>query len=187
MLTQEIIGAMFAVAALLAAGAGLWAARAAHYAALAAREAAQRAEKLDRRTVLREYIATCHRVIDEAVQAGPIIEELKAEYRMLASWSGQSGSSRERLLIQQAQNKQKEIVSIHEDAQRQLEQRRQLTEASEENFTTALTAMDGYLIRIMGLKDGLQRELAAVAGSNRFNREGRSKSLNQRHSQFRHT
>lgn len=53
---QEIIGLIFAAAALLAAAAGLWAARAAHYAALAAREAA-------------------HRVIEETVQAGPIIED----------------------------------------------------------------------------------------------------------------
>jgi hypothetical protein len=186
MAMQEIVGLIFAAVALLAAAAGLWAARAAHYAALAAREAAQRAEKLDRRTILREYIVTCHRVIEETVQTGPIIEDLKAEYRMIASWSGQSGSSREKLLIQQAENKQKEIVSIQEDVQRQLEQRGQLTEASEDNFIAALTTVDRYLIRMMRLKDGLQRELASIAGSNRFNREGRSKALNQRSSQFGH-
>jgi hypothetical protein len=111
---------------------------------------------------------------------GSLIEELTTEYRILATLSGQSGGSREKLLIQRAEAKQKEICPLQEEAQKLLEERAQLLNASEEELTQALSKFDGYLIQVLRTKDSLGRELAAVAGDNRIHREGRIKGLNQR-------
>ena len=62
-------------------------------------ESARHTEKIDRRGILRDLITTCHRLIAASGQIVSVIEELKAEYRILATFSGQSGSSREKFLI----------------------------------------------------------------------------------------
>jgi phage-related tail protein len=106
-----------------------------------------------------------------------MIQELKAEYRILAAFSGQSGGSREKLLIQRAESKQKEIRALQEE---QIQERARLLDASEEDFTQALSKFDGYLVQVLRIKDSLEREIASVAGNNRIYREGRIKGLNQR-------
>lgn len=179
-MSGDIITLISAIAALTAAAGGLWAARAAHRSAITAQEAARHAERVDRRGVLRDLIITCHRVIAESVQIGALIEELKTEYQMLATFSGQSGGSREKLLVQRVESRQKEILALQEEAQRRIEERAQLLNASEEDFTQALSKFDGYLVQVLRIKDSLEREIASVAGNNRIYREGRIKGLNQR-------
>ena len=153
------------MAALTAAAGGLWAARAAHRSSMTAREAAKHAERVDRREILRDLITTCHRLIAESIQLGSLIQELKAEYRILAAFSGQSGGSREKLLIQRAESKQKEIRALQEEAQRQIQERARLLHASEEDFTHALSKFDGYLVQVLRIKDSLEREIASVTAT----------------------
>jgi hypothetical protein len=184
MFSQDIITLISAIAALTAAAGGLWAARAAHRSAMTAHEAARHAETVDRRGILRDLIITCHRLIAESVQIGSLIQDLKAEYRILATFSGQSGGSREKFLIQRAESKQKEILALQEEAQRRIEERAQLVNASEDDFTHALSKFDGYLVQVLRIKDNLERELASVAGNNRMHREGRIKGLHQRASRL---
>jgi len=180
MLLQEIILIISGIAALIAAAAGLWAARAAHRSAMTAYESAKHAEQIDRRGILRDLIITCHRLIAASAQVGSVIEELKAEYKILSTFSGQSGSSREKFLIQRAELKQKEILIFQEEAQKEIEERGQLLKAAEEDFTRALSKFDGYLVQVLRVKDSLERELASVTGNNRIYREGRIKGINQR-------
>ncbi|HEX9273567.1 MAG TPA: hypothetical protein VGA01_15280, partial [Candidatus Binatia bacterium] len=111
------------IAALVAAAGGVWAARAAHRSAVTAQEAARHAENVDRRGLLRDLTTTAHRVVAESLQIGSLIEELKTEYRMLATSSGQSGSSREKLLIQRAEAKQKEVCLLQAEARKLIEER----------------------------------------------------------------
>jgi len=164
MFLQDIITLIAAMAALTAAAGGLWAGRAAH-------RSAGNTER---------PVTTCHRLIAESIQLGSMIQELKAEYRILAAFSGQSGGSREKLLIQRAESKQKEIRALREEAQKQIQERARLLHASEEDFTQALSKFDGYLVQVLRIKDSLEREIASVAGNNRIYREGRIKGLNQR-------
>lgn len=180
MTLQEIITLIPALAALMAVAGGVWAARAAQRSAVCAQEAAKHAEKVERRGLLRDLTTTAHRLVAESLQMGPLIQELTTEYRILATLSGQSGGSREKLLIQRAEGKQKEISPLQEEAQKLLEERAQLLNASEEDLTQALSRFDGYLIQVLRTKDSLGRELAAVAGDNRIHREGRIKGLSQR-------
>jgi hypothetical protein len=177
---QETITLISAIAALLAAAGSVWAARAAHRSAVSALEAARHAEKVDRRGLLRDVSATAHRIVAECLQIGSLIEELKSEYRILATSSGQSGSSREKLLIQRAEAKQKELWALHEEARKLIEERAQLHKASEEELTQSLSKFDGYFVQVLRIKDSLEREVAAAAGDNRIQREGRIKGLNQR-------
>jgi hypothetical protein len=102
---------------------------------------------------------------------GSLIEELTTEYRILPTLSGQSGGSREKLLIQRAEAQQKEVCPLQEEARKLLEERAQLLNASEEELTEALSKFDGYLIQVLRTKDSLGRELAAVAGDNRIHRQ----------------
>ena len=169
------------IAALTGAAGGLWAARAAHRSAISAHETARHAEKVDRRGILRDLIATCHRLIAESVQIGSLTEELKTEYRMLATSSGQSGGSKEKLQILRIDSKQqKEILALQEEAQQQIQERAQLLNASEEDFTQALSKFDGYVVQALRVKSSLEREIASVAGNNRIYRESRIKGTNQR-------
>jgi hypothetical protein len=177
---QEAITLISAIAGVLAAAGSLWAARAAHRSAVTAQEATRHAEEVDRRGLLRDLSTTAHRVVAECLQIGSLIEELKTEYRMLATSSGQSGSSREKLLIQRAEAKQKEVWSLHEEARKLIEERARLHNASEEELTQSLSKLDGYLVQVLRIKDSLEREVAAAAGDNRIQREGRIKGLNQR-------
>jgi hypothetical protein len=174
---QETITLIPAIAGLAAAAGGVWAARAAHRSAVTAQEAARHAEKVDRRGLLRDLSTAVHRVVDESLQIGSLIQELKTEYRMLATSSGQSGSSREKLLIQRAEAKQKEIYPLQEEALKLIEERAQLRDASEEDLTQSLSKFDGYLVQVLRIKDGLEREVTAAAGDNRIHRERRIKAI----------
>jgi hypothetical protein len=176
---QETITLVPVIAALVAAAGGVWAARAAHRSAVTAQEAARHAENVDRRGLLRDLTTTAHRVVAESLQIGSLIEELKTEYRMLATSSGQSGSSREKLLIQRAEAKQKEVCLLQAEARKLIEERAQLRIASEEDLTQSLSKVDGYLVQVLRIKDSLEREVAATAGDNRIHREHRIKALYQ--------
>ncbi len=178
---QETITLIPALVGLVAAAGGVWAARAAHRSAVTAQEVARHAEKVDRRGLMRDLSTTAHRVVAESLQIGLLIEELKIEYRMLATSSGQSGSSREKLLIQRAEAKQKEMWPLQEEARKLIEERAQLGNASEEDLTQSLSKFDGYLVEVLRIKDSLVREVAATAGDNRIHRERRVKALHQHH------
>jgi hypothetical protein len=180
MMLQEITTLIPAIAALMAVAGAVWAARAAHRSAVSAQDAARHAEKVERRGLLRDLTTTAHRLVAESLQMRSLIEELTTEYRILATLSGQSGGSREKLLIQRAEAKQKEVCPLQEEAQKLLEERAHLLNASEEDLTQALSKFDGYLIQVLRTKDNLGRELAAVAGDNRIHREGRIKGLSRR-------
>lgn len=174
---QETLVLLPVIGGLVAAAGGVWAARAAHRSAVTAQEAARHAEKVDRRGLLRDVCVTAHRVVAESLQIGSLLEELKTEYRMLASSVGESGSSREKLLIQRAEGQQKEISPLQEEARRLIQERAQLGTASEERLTELLSKFDGYLVQVLRIKDSLDRQLAATAGDNRIHRERRIKAL----------
>lgn len=176
---QEISILIAAVAGLVVAGGSVWAARAAHRSAVAAQEAASHAERIERRGLLRDLSTIAHRLVAEALQIGSLVEELKTEYRMLATSSGQSGSSREKLLIQKAEAKQKEIEPLQEEARKVIEDRVQLRHGSEDELTLSLSKFDGYLVQILRIKGSLEREVVATAGDNRIHRERRMKALHQ--------
>src|SRR4030095_13712869 len=176
----EIINLIIVIAGVIAAAGGLAAARAAHRSAVTAQEAAERAERVDRRGLLRDLITTAHRVVAESMQVGSLTEELKTEYRTLATFSGQSGGSKEKLFIHRAESKHKEVFPMKQEAQKLIEERACLYNSSEEDFTQALSKFDGYLIQVLRIKDSLQREIATVAGDNRIHRGNLIKGVSQR-------
>jgi hypothetical protein len=179
-MAQEIINLIFVITGVIAAAGGFWAARAAHRSAVTAQKATERAERVDRRGLLRDLITTAHRVVSESIQVGSLTEELKTEYRALATFSGQSGGSKEKLFIHRAELKHKEVCSMKEEAQKLIEERTYLCNSSEEDFTQALSKFDGYLIHVLRIKDSLQREIATVAGDNRFHRGNLIRRVSQR-------
>jgi hypothetical protein len=142
-------------------------------------EVARYSETIDRRGLLRDLISTAYRVVAETLQVGSLIEELKTEHRILATSSGQSGGSREKLLIQRAEAKQKEIAPLQDEARRLIDARARLCSASEEELTQSLSKLDGCLVEVLRIKDSLHREIAATAGDNRIQGERRIKALQQ--------
>ena len=178
-MSQEIINWISALAGLVAAGGGLWAARAAHQSAVTAQEAARHAESVERRAVLRDLVATAHSVIAESMRINALVEEVKIEIRTLARYTGNVGGSSEKLVIEEAETKHSEILPLHDEAQKLIEGRSLLTDASEEDLTQALSKFDGYLIRVRRVKDDLEREVASLASQNRVHYESRINALNQ--------
>ncbi len=174
---QQTITLLLVLAGVLAAVVCVWACWNMQRAALAAQAFAKHAEKAERRALLRELMVAAHRVIAESSQMGLLVEELKAEYRVLANLSGQAGGSREKLLVQRVESKQKELLPMCEEAQKLVEQRTELLNASEEQLTQTLIRFDGFLAQVLRIKDTLQREVAAVAGDNRIHRGRRLKTL----------
>lgn len=174
---QQTITLILALAGVLVAAGCLWASWNAHRSALTAQEVVRHAEKIERRGLLRELIVTAHRVIAESSQMALLVEDLKAEYRVLASFSGQSGGSREKLLLQRAESKLKELSSLREEAQTLVERRAELFNVSEEELTQSLFKFDGFLVQVLRIKDAVEREIAAVAGDNRLHRGQHLKAL----------
>lgn len=174
---QQTITLLLALAGVLAAVGCVWACWNVQRAALAAQAFAEHAEKAERRALLRELMVAVHRVIAESSQMGLLVEDLKSEYRVLANFSGQAGGSREKLLIQRVESKQKELLPFYEEAQKLVEERTVLFNASEEELTQVLIRFDGFLAQVLRIKDNLQREIAAVAGDNRIHRGRQIKTL----------
>ncbi len=177
----EIVTLIAAITGLVAATGGVWAARTAYRSAVAAQEAVRQSEKNDRRGLLRSLNRTAHRDVTETLQIGSLVEDLKTEYRLLAASSGQAGGSREKLLVQQAETKQKEVTPLQDEAIKLIEKRAQLGgDASEEDLTLSLSNLDGYLIQVLRIRNSLERELAATTGDNRIQSERRPKAFHQR-------
>jgi hypothetical protein len=174
---SETATLILAFIALLATASCLWASWAAYQSVITVKAIVRRAEKLEQRGLLRELTVTAHRIIAESSQMELLLEDLKAEYRSLATFSGQSGGSRERLLVQRAELKHREIFPLHEQAQKFLQTRSQLLDEGEEELTQALTKFDGILVQVLRIKDSVEREIAAVAGDNRIHRGRRIKAL----------
>lgn len=176
---QDIVSLIAIAAGLGAVVGAILASRAAWQSAVAAQEAAKYVEKVDRRALLRDLSAIAQRIISESLQIGALIEELKTEYRMFATLSGQTGGSREKLLIQRTESKQKEIDPLQEEARKLIEERARLGAASEDELAQLLSRFDGYLVQLLRIKDSLAREVTAAAGDNRVHRERRAKDLNR--------
>lgn len=178
-MSQEIINWISAIAGLVAAGGGLWAARAAHQSAVTAQEAARHAESVELRGVLRDLVVTAHGVIAESIRINSLVEEVKSEIRTLARYTGNVGGSSEKLVIEKAETKHSEILPLQEEAEKLVEGRALLTDASEEDLTQALSKFDGYLIRVRRVKDDLEREVGLLASQNRVHYESRINALNR--------
>lgn len=175
---QESLALIAAITGLAAVAAAAWAARAACRSALAAQEAIKQAERIDRRGLLRDLNNTAHRVVVESLQISALVEDLKTEFRLLAASSGQAGGSREKLLIQRAEVKQKEVATLQDEAKKVIDNRAHPAgDASDEDLTLALNRLDGYLMQVMRIKNGLERELAATIGDNRIHGERRIKAF----------
>jgi hypothetical protein len=173
----ETVTLIAAVTGLVAVAGAAWAARAAYRSALAAQEAVRQAERIDRRGLLRDLNNTAHRVVVESFQIGSLVEDLKTEFRLLAASSGQAGGSREKLLIQRAEVKKKEVATLQDEAKKVINNRAHPAgDASEEDLTLTLNNLDGYLIQVLRIKNGLERELAATVGDNRIHGERRIKA-----------
>ena len=119
---------------------------------------------------------SAHRVLSEAVEIGKLIEELKTEHRTLAYASGQAGSSREKLLIQRADAKYKEVSQLEEEASELLEGRVRMGSASDQELTELLSRLDRHVVHIVRIKEQLEREFTAATGETRMFRERRMKS-----------
>ena len=173
---QELLPLIVAIAALASAVASVWAAGAAYRSAVHSRESAQLAERSQRRSLIRDLCISANRILSEVLEIVKLVEELKTEYRILANASGQAGSSRERLLIQRAEAKQKEISHLLQEASEVIEGRARMEQTSEEDLTELLSRFDRHVIQIVRAKEQLGREYAAAAGDNRLFRERRVKS-----------
>jgi hypothetical protein len=95
-----------ALGGLVTAGASLWSARAARRSADTANLAAQRADRIERRSLLRSLLAAAQGVISESKHIETLVAKVKGEIQDQFIFAGQSGaSSRRDMFLKRADGK----------------------------------------------------------------------------------
>jgi hypothetical protein len=168
---QGKLAAISAVMGLIGAAGGLFAAIAAFRSAGTAREASKRAQEVDRRGLVRDVATTANNVIAETIRVDDVGNKLKREYQALATFSGQSGGSRSKLVIEEVERKQEGVVPLQQEAHAILERREIFSNSSEDDLALLLTKLEGHVVQIRRVKEKLLHDLDSVEKDNRRYRE----------------
>ena len=162
-----------ALGGLVAAGASLWSARAARRSADTANLAAQRADRIERPSLLRSLLAAAQGVISESKRIETLVAKVKGEIQDQFIFAGQSGaSSRKDMFLKRADAKIDAVAPYVSEA-RSLVDNPNLDNSSDEDLTRALTRFEGLLTESRRVREDLERELISLEADNRLYREKR--------------
>jgi hypothetical protein len=166
---QSTLSLIPAVTGVLAAIGGLFAAIAAFRSAGIAKTAADRAEKVERRALLRDVITSLQNVSTETMRVDDLANNLKRSYGDLFTFAGDRSRSKPK--IEEVEKLQGKITVFQQEAMKSLEDQKALRGLSEEQLAELLTKYDGYLQHIKGLKEKFTFELESTEQPNRIYRE----------------
>ncbi|HHJ16273.1 MAG TPA: hypothetical protein ENJ80_06205 [Gammaproteobacteria bacterium] len=168
---QGTLSMISAVGGVVAAFGGLFAALAAFRSAGIAKNAADRAQEVERRSLIRDVTASAQAVIAESLRVDDLSNNLKREYKDLSIFSGGVGGSREKVHVDAVEEKQRGVMSLQQEALSTLENGEALRGMSEETLSGLLAKYEGYLIQIRRVKEKLLLELGSVEKQNYLFRE----------------
>lgn len=168
---QSTLSLISAVSGLVAAAGGLFAAVAAFRSAGTAKEAANRAQHTERRALLRDILMAAQSIIAETMRVDDLGNKLKSEYRSLAIFAGQLGGSKQKLHTDMVEQKQQGTFPLQQEALKIIEDQTSWETLSENELTSLLTKLGGYLIQIKRVKANFTQELNSVESENRTFRE----------------
>ncbi|WP_413614777.1 hypothetical protein MRB56_12780 [Halomonas cupida] len=98
----------------------------------------------------------------EYVRIEDLCAQLESAYRDLATFSGQSGGSRQQLLINEARKKVTEAVPHSKMANLWISKKAELLHKGEEELTEGLSDLEGALVQSRRTKEQLMQELASM-------------------------
>lgn len=168
---QNTLTVIAAVTGLVSAVAGAFAAVAAFLSAGTAKDAAKHAERVERRGLLRDVLSVAQNVVAETMRVDDLANQLKQEYRTLATFSGQTGGSRPQLFIADVESKQQGIIPLQQEAMKIADKKESLRVSTEEELTNLLTKLDGYLVQTRRVKEKFAHDLESVQRDNQIYRE----------------
>ncbi|MCP4487634.1 MAG: hypothetical protein GY820_10015 [Gammaproteobacteria bacterium] len=168
---QNTISALTAVASLIGALGGLFAAIAAFRSAGTAKASAAQALAVEKRSQVRDLSNLSNSVLAETMRVDDIANKLKTAYQTLAVFAGASGGSRIKLHTDAVETKQREIGPIQDRAREYAENWQQNRKLGEEELTTHLAEIEGYLIQVRRVKEKLLQELESVEEQNKTYRD----------------
>ena len=159
---QGTLSTISAIGGIVAAVGGTFAALAAWRSAGLAKNAADRAQEVERRSLLREVTATAQSVIAEGLRVDDLANKLKSGYGDQFKLSGNTGGSRERMLVDKVEETRKGVVPMQQEAKDSLEKSETLRTMREEGLSELLTRFEGNLIQIRQVKENFGLELNSV-------------------------
>ena len=159
---QGTLSTISAIGGIVAAVGGTFAALAAWRSAGLAKNAADRAQEVERRSLLREVTATAQSVIAESLRVDHLANELKSKYGDLFILAGQTGVSRKRVLVDKIEETRKGVVPLQQEAKASLGKSETLRTMPEEGLSQLLTKFEGNLIQIRQVKEKFGLELVSV-------------------------
>jgi len=139
---QDTLTVIAAVTGLVSAVAGGFAALAAFLSAGTAKDAARHAETVERRGLIRDVLSVAQNVVAETIRVDDLANQLKQEYRTLATFSGNNGGRRPQLFIADVESKHQGINPLQQEALKITDEKDSLRASTEEELTNLLTKLD---------------------------------------------
>ena len=167
----EITTIISAGAAVVSAIGGTFACIAAFRSSGHAKEAFEESKKAEKRISLKQLSLTAHQVIVEAERVKWLSQKLKYAYRDLAAFSGNSGSSRLQLALQEVESKEKMAVAISEKAQPFVEINTTLLSGTLDEITGREVKISQCLVQLQAIREKLEIELSEIQAQNTTYRE----------------
>ncbi len=149
------------IAGLIGAVGGLFAAIAAFISAKTAKQASDHAAAIEKRAQVRELSGTANEIIAETLRIDGLAAKCKMQLKSLFSFSGGTNSSRQKVLEEAIEAKQKSIGPIQSRAREISESRSDHKNKSEDEMNTIQSELDNDLIQVSRIKEELQEELAS--------------------------
>jgi hypothetical protein len=176
-MSQDTLALFAAVGSVVSAIASALIALAAFKSAAAASDTVKRSALVERRALVRQLVISAHGVVAEEGRVAALTEELKHQYTTLFTLAGQFEASLQKQLVERAEQKKQEVSILQLDAKKLIDESTFLTTASEDDLTQAVAKFDGYLVRVRGIREELQREVDSVAAQQ--NHIFRAKAINR--------
>lgn len=153
-----------AIAAVVSAIGGAFAAVAAFRSAGSARDAREAAKVSEKRAALRQLTVTANEVLVEARRAESRCAELRLAYRTLATFSGNTGGSRESLYLAEVDKKLTEVAKLSEYAKPFAPGQDGLMNGPTDEIGSRETKIAKVLTQVRAIREDLEREHASIEG-----------------------
>ena len=168
---KEYISYIAVFAALVSAIGGLFSAVAAFKSANSASQSIKKIQDSERLKLLRNLSTVANAVEAESFVISSICERISKAYEDLGVLTGQPGGSRQQILANAVEEKNRRILLFQDEARNIIEQLDSYKDITEEELNSHVLDIEGKLVQIERLKEQLERELYSVEDKNRIFRE----------------
>ena len=143
--------------------------------ASAAKMSANIADKAIHRTAIREMLLNCHELIAEELRIQSLVNDLKTEYTMLASFTNSLGGSRHQIYINSFDKESAAAANITKTAKRLIENKAGLLDSDDIRLDEMTVEIEGDRIKLKIIRESMSRTLEDIRSQNQLYRDRRVK------------